>query len=98
MTRDPGEVLQTPVTSYNILKYELCPPGVIKTLMSSPLDKESHSIWVTLMLKDRSNEAPEETTVRTMGLLLSSPMSTYTASGMSESQGVREGESYCEIP
>ena len=52
--------------------------------MILPLDKELHSICVTLMLKDRSKEAPEETTVSTMGLLLSSPMSMYTASEMSE--------------
>ena len=34
------------------------------------------------MLNDRSNEAPEVTTVRTMGLLLSSPMSMYTEQGV----------------
>ena len=51
--------------------------------MILPLDKELHSICVTFMLKDRSKEAPEETTVSTMGLLLSSPMSMYTTSEMS---------------
>ena len=55
---------------------------------SSPLDKELHSIWEILMLNDRSNDAPEVTTVRTMGLLLSRPMSMYTESRMrDESEG-----------
>ena len=54
---------------------------------------------MTFMLKDRSKEAPEETTVSTMGLLLSSPMSMYTTSEMSSVGGwgggsltVRSGE------
>ena len=51
---------------------------------SSPLDKELHSIWEILMLNDRSNDAPEVTTVRTMGLLLSRPMSMYTESRIDE--------------
>ena len=82
MTRDPGEVLQTPVTrcNMNVFKWRMDYALIL------PLDRELHSICVTLMLKERSNEAPDETTVSTMGLLLSSPMSMYTASEMSESE------------
>ena len=45
---------------------------------SSPLERELQSIWVILTEKDRENEGPAVTTVRTTGLLLDSPMSTYT--------------------
>ena len=76
--------MQTPVTSCNILILIL----VTLILRSSlPLDKELHSIWEILMLKDRSKDAPEVTTVRTMGLLLSSPMSMYTEIRKSERRG-----------
>ena len=78
MTRDPGEVLQTPVTSWvdnqkiNNQTYYKIPH------IRSPLDRESHSICVTLTEKDRSKDWPEVTVVSTMGELLESPMSMYT--------------------
>ena len=52
-----------------------------KTLTSgqgSPLARELHSICVILTEKVREKEAPAVTTVSTTGLLLESPMSTYT--------------------
>ena len=42
------------------------------------MDRESHSICVTLTEKDRSKLWPEVTVVSTMGELLDRPMSMYT--------------------
>ena len=42
------------------------------------LERESHSIWVTLMEKEREYEAPAVTTVKTTGEFDDKPMSTYT--------------------
>ena len=43
------------------------------------MDRESHSICVTLTEKDLSKDWPEVTAVSTIGELLERPMSTYTA-------------------
>ena len=73
--------MQTPVTSCVQIDFKSLR---LMLRRSSPLDKELHSIWEILMLNDRSNDAPEVTTVRTMGLLLSRPMSMYTESRIDE--------------
>ena len=67
------EVLQTSSSSWNKMLLMM-----MLMMIALPLDKELHSIWVILTENVLENDGPAVTTVMTTGLLLDSPMSTYT--------------------
>jgi len=61
-----------------VLKCILLNVFVLVGIVDSPLLREEHSIWQTLMEKLLAKEEPLVTTVNVTGLLEDKPMSTYT--------------------